>query len=207
MMAYTTKFYQIRKETSTLLKGVAILFMLIHHMFTFPHWIVGGGYNPNLFFAQYFNVPTRICVGMFAFITGWAFALHKEKSLSWVTVKVIDFYKRYWISFIFLLLFSIGVCNYRPSIIDIIKEATGLFNELMKFCWYVPFYVTSLFLMYFLYHQMDRSVVYSFVFGIIVPVIGFSIIEKVVPVDLMAELANHLKHFFLCIYVLAYIIF
>ena len=138
-------------------------------------------------------------MGMFAFITGWAFALHKEKSLSWVTVKVIDFYKRYWISFIFLLLFSLGVCNYRPSIIDIIKEATGLFNELMKFCWYVPFYVTSLFLMYFLYHQMDRSVVYSFVFGIIVPVIGFSIIEKVVPVDLMAELANHLKHFFPCV--------
>lgn len=138
-------------------------------------------------------------MGIFAFISGWAFALRKEKSLSWIAVKIVDFYKTYWISFAFLLLFAICGCNYRPSIIDVVKEAAGFSNELMKFCWYVPFYVSALLLMYFLCHQMDRSVVHSFVFGIIVPVIVFFIVEKVVEIDLIAELANHLKHYFPCV--------
>ena len=33
----------ISKEYSYIIKGIAILLMLIHHFFTFPRWIVSGG--------------------------------------------------------------------------------------------------------------------------------------------------------------------
>lgn len=31
------------KEQSNIVKGFAILLMLVHHFFTFPQWIMGGG--------------------------------------------------------------------------------------------------------------------------------------------------------------------
>ena len=30
------------KEQSNIVKGFAILLMLVHHFFTFPQWIMGG---------------------------------------------------------------------------------------------------------------------------------------------------------------------
>lgn len=43
-MKKITDIYEIKKSTSYLLKGIAIILMLIHHMFCFPEWIeIGGG--------------------------------------------------------------------------------------------------------------------------------------------------------------------
>ena len=62
------------KEQSNIVKGFAILLMLVHHFFTFPQWIMGG-YTPNPQFVSTFNSPTKLCVCMFAFLNGWAFAI------------------------------------------------------------------------------------------------------------------------------------
>ena len=86
--------YYISKDTSMVIKGIAILLMIVHHMFTFPNWIIGG-YEPNLLFAMYFNVPTRICVGMFAFITGWAFCIQEKRRIKDIFRKILSFYIMY----------------------------------------------------------------------------------------------------------------
>lgn len=191
--------YLINKETSIFFKGIAILLMLIHHMFTFPNWIIAGRYTANLTFAHYFNVPTRICVGIFAFVSGWAFVLRKQKRLGWVVKKIIGFYITYWIAFVVILIFAICCCNFHPNILYIIKELSGFSNELMKFCWYVPFYMISLFILYMLYHKIDRSFFSSLLWGIIIPIIGFILIEKLVPIPSIARLSSQLKHYFPCI--------
>lgn len=41
-MKSTTK-NMISKEQSYIIKGFAILLMLVHHFYTFPSWIITGG--------------------------------------------------------------------------------------------------------------------------------------------------------------------
>ena len=190
--------YYISKDTSMVIKGIAILLMIVHHMFTFPNWIIGG-YEPNLLFAMYFNVPTRICVGMFAFITGWAFCIQEKRRIKDIFRKILSFYIMYWIVFIILLLFACVICGYKPDLIVLLPEILGLANDFMKFCWYVTFYAVALIVMFLIYKLLDRSLVCAIVSGLVFPTVLFLVLEMVISFKILADLVNDLKHYFPCI--------
>ena len=52
---------------TNILKGIAVIFMFVHHMFTFPRWYIDSISYPELKdFASFFCSPFKLCVGMFA---------------------------------------------------------------------------------------------------------------------------------------------
>jgi uncharacterized membrane protein len=68
--------FSFTKYYTEMMKGVAILLMLFHHLFGFPSWFVEG--------VTYIGIPFRvntaeyvlgqfghICVAIFAFLTGY----------------------------------------------------------------------------------------------------------------------------------------
>lgn len=60
------------RPISDAIKGIALIFMFIHHFFTFPEWYVSGISYPELsLFARLFCWPLKICVSVFAFLTGY----------------------------------------------------------------------------------------------------------------------------------------
>lgn len=120
-MKSTTK-NMISKEQSYIIKGFAILLMLVHHFYTFPSWIItGGGYEPNLRFATLFNSPTKLCVCIFAFINGWTFAF---KNVSWkeALLKIKKLLFNYWCIAIPALIVAIIICGNSISPLTISKE-------------------------------------------------------------------------------------
>lgn len=193
-MAGTT----ISKEYSYIIKGIAILLMLIHHFFTFPRWIVSGGYSPNLLFAELFNSPTKLCVCIFAFVSGWAFALQKMTYKKAVD-KIKKLYVNYWCIAIPAILLAIFICNFELSIIDIGKELLGLNSSVMIFAWYVPFYAVSLFAMAIIQRLLDKNTKIALFVGVFVPIVLFTIMKRLPIPSEIQTLFNNLRHWFPCI--------
>lgn len=70
--------FELSKRDSDIIKGIAIVLMFIHHFFCFPAWYIEGISYPQLAeFAEFFRFPTRICVSLFAFLTGYAYGERK----------------------------------------------------------------------------------------------------------------------------------
>ena len=66
---------------TNILKGVALIFMYIHHMFTYPGMYIDGISYPSLeTFAQIFRHPFNP-VSIFCFITGYTYVFSKNKTL------------------------------------------------------------------------------------------------------------------------------
>ena len=181
-----------------MLKGIAILLMLIHHAFTFPEWIVVG-YTPNPAFAHYLNSPTKLCVGIFAFITGWAVALDAELTIKKAGKKILKLLFTYWIVCILVMMIAVGVCGYRPSILNVVGEFAGINRTLMVFCWYVPFYIESMLLLCISPKAYDRNIALGVVTGIVLPKVVFMLLARSFSGTLFEEQFANLRHWYPCI--------
>lgn len=188
----------ISKEQSYIIKGFAILLMLVHHFYTFPSWIITGGYEPNLRFATLFNSPTKLCVCIFAFINGWTFAF---KDVSWkeALLKIKKLLFNYWCIAIPALIVAIIICGNSISPLTISKELLGLSSYVMIFAWYVPFYCISIIVMVPLQKLMSKNAKVGVVVGVIIPIIIFAMLKKLPLGGEIKTLFNNLKHWFPCI--------
>lgn len=101
------KTYINKNETKTI-KGIAILLMVVHHVLTFKVWWPQSFIPSNglLWFADHFNEPTRLCVALYAFITGYFFFYRTNKDEKYyIPRKSIKFLINYW-AILFVLLGS-----------------------------------------------------------------------------------------------------
>lgn len=123
-------------------KGIALILMFIHHFFTFPSWWVEGVSYPKLeVLAPYFCVPTKICVSIFCFITGYFYFFNKNQTYKYATRKISDLLISYWLVFLICAIPAAVWLSYPYSIKNIIMEAMALTYPTMIFCWYVEFYI------------------------------------------------------------------
>ena len=104
-MERTSKNF-IDREYTNIIKGIALLLMFIHHLFTFPDTFLIKNINvPDLqCFAEIFNEPTKICVSIFAFVTGYFYFFNKSKTYRYSLKKASDLYVNYLVVFILLFL-------------------------------------------------------------------------------------------------------
>jgi len=128
------------KEMSLKIKGMAIIFMFVHHVLTFEkNWPEGYSASKTLvWFANHFQSPTRICVSVFAFLTGYYYFFEKktiQNSLKRIQKLIIS----YWFVFcIFLLIYCLSMTPL-PSIPELLMELLGLKSKIAVFNWYVVF--------------------------------------------------------------------
>jgi len=150
-----TRSFIARDETN-IIKGVAIVLMFIHHFFTFPSfWIdsVVEIYPDNHF--GIFNSSFKICVPIFAFLTGYFYFFAKKKTFRYSIKKSTDFWICYLFVFALLVTAAILSGTYSFSIVSIIKEAFALSRSTMYFCWYVIFYIGTMIVMP-LFHKLTK---------------------------------------------------
>lgn len=157
------------RQTTDAVKGFALILMFIHHFFTFPEWYIpalSGLAHP--WFAAHFTAPTRLCVGIFAFLSGYFYYFHKDKSLRYSLRKITDFLISYWAVYALLLLFAFVTVGYRPD--QLRYELFAIKRPVMVFCWYVVYYCAFMLVLPLLWRLLDRGVVAAIVFGIVLPV-------------------------------------
>lgn len=193
-----TQYYFIDRETTNIIKGVALIFMFIHHLFTFPDWYVDGVSYPHLQdFAYSFCAPFKLCVPLFAFLTGYFYFFAKNKTISYSLKKCTDVWLNYFITFVLLLIPAILFNTYDFSIIKFLLEAVGLTRPTMVFCWYVVFYFTAMFILPIYSRLSEKNSVLPFFFSLIIPLIIIPIAEKAIPANLsgLFQLVDNLQWF------------
>lgn len=115
--------------------------MIIHHSFPWKERLIAD-FHYSATFCQ-FSMWCKFCVAIFAFISGWAFFLSKDKSFTHAVKKSGLFLLYYWICAVLCVLFAVFVCDYH------IHEKRLLLNEFLPFqhpiimlhCWYVTFFI------------------------------------------------------------------
>jgi len=176
------------RRSSDAIKGVALLLMLVHHFFTFPAWYVPAVSSlAHPWFAAHFSAPTRLCVGIFAFLSGYFYYYNKDKTLRYSLRKISDFLISYWAAYAVLLLLAVAAVGYRPE--QLRYELFGIKRPVMVFCWYVVYYCTFMLVLPLLWRLLERGAVAAIVFGVVLPVAIVQLLALRLSGDVMEEIA------------------
>lgn len=158
------KEFSFTRDYTEIIKGVAILLMLFHHLFGFPEWYTEG--------VSYIGISLRsntveyvigqfghICVSIFAFITGYGmfFSYKSGNIIKKSFKKGISFLVCYW-----LILFGAAIpVNLALGKTDItfsliLKNMFTYDHTLVSFAWYVRFYLAMLITLPVFYRMLTK---------------------------------------------------
>ncbi len=133
---------------STVIKGIAITLMIFHHGLGLPaEWFEDGlGYGQILLgthkLYEMLGNPLKLCVSLFAFLTGYSYCLRKEYTFSYGMKKSLSLLMKYW-GVLFLLFYPLGfiISGHIPGIKELIFNIIPIHQRAVSFSWYVLFYI------------------------------------------------------------------
>lgn len=138
----------ISKNDSLIIKGIAILMMVIHHLFTFPDRTYRGGYLSicivnNTPIEYYLGEIGKICVSIFLFIGGYGiYKIYKEDvKYQQIIKRIIKLYINYWV--VFIIFVPLGILLEKVDIdlkelfLNFIAVSSSINNEWWFFIDYI----------------------------------------------------------------------
>ncbi len=134
------------KDTTSVIKGVAIILMFMHHFWGFPDWILpeyGGQSYERLSILRF---PLKICVLIFCSLSGYFYYFSKEKTLRYSLRKIRAIVVRYWVCLILLGTIGVLFFHHYYGASSVVKELCALQSTTIRFNWYVSFYVICMLL-------------------------------------------------------------
>ena len=111
------------REDTKLMKGVAILLMLMHHLWAFPERIAGGELWHVLNICgesslTYFGSFGKICVSFFFFLGGYGVYLTTCSKKYDLIAKIKGLYLAYWKVFVLFIPLAFLLCANQPTYCD-----------------------------------------------------------------------------------------
>lgn len=189
------------KNITNVIKGIALVFMFIHHMFTFPDAYVEGISYPTLEpYARWLCNSFNMCVSIFAFMTGYCYFFVKSKTYRYVFRKITDFLLTYWFVYILLLSIALLLGKYDDiTMRSFVLELFALNRVVMVFCWYVPFYIASMLILTFASKCSVNRRIKEVIFMLVLPVLSTVILAKFVGNSVIAGNLENVSEWFPCI--------
>ena len=141
----------IKKSATNYLKGIAIIFMFIHHFFTFPSWYINNiSFTNHFYFLDWFQQPSKICLCIFSFLTGYFYFYNNNKTIFYSLKKILSIWLKY-LAFLIPILIIVIILNYNNySLKYFFYDFFSYDSKTMIFCSYIPFYSFSLIYIFFL---------------------------------------------------------
>lgn len=145
----------ITSEDSLCIYGIAILMMVWHHFFGFPERFHGNlqyfGGNFEYTIELYLGYFGRLCIAMYAFISGYGMtAKSEEKNLKLLdNIKqainqIINFLIRYWLVFIIFIPIGLKMGILKFKLGEFIGNLIGKSCSYNAEWWYVSYYIKML---------------------------------------------------------------
>ena len=171
------------RDKTQILKGIALLLMLVHHTSNPSYWSENGMSLYSYFEHQV--ASTKMCMYIFAFLVGYGFFCSKNKTLKYSLKRILLLIVPFW-----TILFGIFIpaayvsgnltealmYNEMNPIIGLIYNIFGISETLNYYSWFVCFYILTIFSMPFLHIFYVKSPKW----GWLISVIGYYIIECVI---------------------------
>lgn len=139
----------ISKQQSLYIKGIAIILMFVHHLFTFP-----DRYPQNTELISLFgNISVehtigwfgKYCVAIFLFISGYGFSVSKKTDNFYYLGKIVQIYKSVWLVFaIYIPLdiyFDVPRVAHNFNTIQFIFNLFGISNLYNGEWWFILPYI------------------------------------------------------------------
>ena len=136
------------KDKTSIIKGIAIIFMIIHHC--------GSG---NVF------ATFKLCVGIFTFMVGYGYAFAKVKDWRYSLQHIKKLLIPFWT---ILFVFTFPVMYAQGNLGDakmILLNMFGINSVYNYFSWFVAFFIYAMIVMPLIFRFIDRRpIVWTFVF-------------------------------------------
>jgi peptidoglycan/LPS O-acetylase OafA/YrhL len=154
--------WALTKQESSAFKGIAIMAMLVHHLYcSIPDWV-----EPYDGALLWLGCLGKVCVSMFLFISGYGLSASymKEKkqnttsAIKFVVRRLALFYMNYWM--IFLIFVPITVCGFGRSfyvaydtggesaILNIFLDLLGIQNPPYNITWWFNRLIVVLYIVF-----------------------------------------------------------
>lgn len=160
----------IERQYTNAIKGFALILMFIHHFFCFPNRVVDGIEYSNIdAFANIFHDITNVCVCLFAFLTGYFYFFTKKKNFRYSIKKASDIYVNYLFVLALMLILDVVLGCYKITAKGLALELLILDKPNMEFCWYVLFYIMTIFILPLFDRVAQKSSTFAFAIGIVIP--------------------------------------
>lgn len=168
------------RDKTQILKGIALILMVIHHTSTPAYWAEKG----TTLFSYFQNqvLATKMCVWIFAFLVGYGFFCSKNKTLKYSLKRIFLLIVPFWVMLFCMFipaahasgeLYNVLFCNGRGNVIvELFYNMFGFVETLNWYSWFVGFYCFSMLIMpvlHKLFQKFQR-------FGWLVAIIGFYIL-------------------------------
>ena len=153
----------LTKDDSKFIYGIAILLMIYHHLAAFPERF---NFNFQYLFSSdieiYLGIFAKICVALYAFISGYGLyaSMTNHSSKYSVIQHLIKFYQKYWLVFILFIPLGILAGKFQFSTVNILGSIGGVYQKYNGEWWYVGEYLNILItfpVFYKLINYLDRT--------------------------------------------------
>ena len=146
---------EFTREKTAIIKGFAIVFMIILHVFGGAGWYdIDLQMNHNEVLMNF--MPTfKICVGMFVFMVGYGYAFSKSKDFVYSVRHIKNLLSSFWIIlFVFAFPASYGAIKGGK---ELLTNMLGVSSSLCWVSWFVYFYIWAMIVMPFLGRVIDKK--------------------------------------------------
>ena len=144
---------QISRQQTAWLKGIAIAFMVGHHLFAFPERIDPA--LPVTHLLPWMNLERaiagfeKICVPMFLFLSGYGFAMSHARGWRDLLKKSWGIYSQLWLVCLFFVPMGVMWFNasgaYSTDAVSVLLNLSGLSTTWNGEWWFVMLYIAYLF--------------------------------------------------------------
>lgn len=152
------------KEKTGIIKGVAIIFMIVLHVFGGAGWYEDRYDLPmnNNEILIHFMGALQICVGIFTFMIGFGYAFSKKKDFAYSIHHTKQLLHVFW-TVLFLFALPAGYCAIGGGK-SLILNMFGIDETLSWVSWFVFLYIWAMIVMPFIGRLIDRK---PFVYSIL----------------------------------------
>lgn len=178
------------RKTTDVVKGFAIVMMSVFHFFAYPDWYVSGVAYPELAeIVPLVRDPLGLCMTIYAFMTGYFYAVNKKKSIRYSLSKIWELLSRYWI--ITSLLFGMTVAaGEKLTLADYVWELMALKGNVMCFNWYIVFYIMAMLALPLMVRIPHGNLAGAAVLYILAPVVLATVLIGIFPGSSLAQTIN-----------------
>lgn len=192
---------EFTKAHTQVAKGVAIILMMIHHLFAFPERIQNVSYISILPFGKlglFQNTSVefllgdfaKICVAMYLFLSGYGLYKSSCKKENFTIKdsfkKMMKFLINYWVVFVIFvpigLIWFKGSANYHFNIVEFMKNFFTLSTSYNGEWWFVRLYIELLLFFPLVKKVLKGGIVSTFMISL--GIYSISIIMEIVFIDI-----------------------
>lgn len=155
MTSVVSKNVRFDKGMTAIIKGFAIIFMMLLHCYGSDNYDVVLDYSRSLFTGE--SDMFKICVGMFTFMVGYGYAFSRDKDFKYSWRHIMKLLITFWtILFLLTLPFCFKEVAHTDASI-LFYNLFGINSRFNYYSWFVYFFIFAMIVMPVVSRFIDRK--------------------------------------------------